>query len=91
MKETASTTLTKGSQITLPARARRALGVKPGDRLDVTIEGTSVSLSVPRYTLATVFGSVPARPGEDPGDFDQLIADSQAGSINREKGKLKPA
>lgn len=58
MKETTSTTITKSSQVTLPARAQRALGVKPGDRLELTIEGNQVRLSVPRYpTVASLVGA----------------------------------
>jgi AbrB family looped-hinge helix DNA binding protein len=80
--------MTKSRQISVPAHAQRALGLKPGDRLDVSVEGNSIIYTKPRFTLENVFGSVPARPGDDPGDFEQLIHDAQATSINREKGKL---
>jgi bifunctional DNA-binding transcriptional regulator/antitoxin component of YhaV-PrlF toxin-antitoxin module len=44
MKETVSTTITQDSQISLPARVQRALGVKPDDRIDITIDHQSVTL-----------------------------------------------
>jgi len=61
-----TTTLSSKSQITLPARVCRSLGLQPGDKLAVTIEGEHITLTPkPRnYTkayggkLGGLFGSV---------------------------------
>ncbi len=42
---------TKG-QLVMPAAARKALGLKPGDRLRVTLEGRSVRLEPTRAAHA---------------------------------------
>ena len=44
---------TKG-QLVMPAAARKALGLKPGDRLRVTLEGRSVRLEPARAARAPV-------------------------------------
>ena len=57
-KTTTTTTITKSSQITLPAKAQRALGVRPGDRVRVTIKEGSVELTVPRFpSIASLTGA----------------------------------
>jgi len=59
-----STKITKGGQITLPAEAREALGVKPGDSVEVRIDNGSVTVLKPKYTLKDVLGKLPPpRPG----------------------------
>lgn len=58
MNKTTTTTITKSSQITLPAIAQRALGVRPGDRVRVTIKEGSVELTVPRFpSIAALTGA----------------------------------
>ncbi len=44
---------TKG-QLVMPAAARKALGLKPGDRLRVTLEGRSVRIEPARVARAPV-------------------------------------
>ncbi|MEO6245707.1 MAG: AbrB/MazE/SpoVT family DNA-binding domain-containing protein [Opitutaceae bacterium] len=44
---------TKG-QLVMPAAARKALGLKPGDRLRVTLEGRSVRLEPARVARAAM-------------------------------------
>lgn len=44
---------TKG-QLVMPAAARKALGLKPGDKLRVTLEGRSVRLEPARAARAPV-------------------------------------
>lgn len=44
---------TKG-QLVMPAAARKALGLRPGDKLRVTLEGRSVRLEPTRVTRAPV-------------------------------------
>ncbi|OHE81318.1 MAG: hypothetical protein A3G75_08355 [Verrucomicrobia bacterium RIFCSPLOWO2_12_FULL_64_8] len=49
-----NTVLTADGQVALPAPARRALGLKPGDRLRVQIERDAVRLERPRRRLVRV-------------------------------------
>ncbi len=45
----AISTLSKKSQLVLPAKIRRQLGIEPGDRLELEVEGDHVILrKVPR-------------------------------------------
>ncbi len=45
----AVSTLSKKSQLVLPAKIRRQLGIEPGDRLELEVEGDHVILrKVPR-------------------------------------------
>ncbi len=73
LKHHSSTTITKSSQITLPSQAQRALGVGPGDRLEITIEDNRVTYSKPRYTLDNVFGSVAPAPHESAVDLEERL------------------
>ncbi len=76
MKDSTSTTLTKARQITLHARFQWALGIKPGDRVNVTMENQVITVRPQRFSLQEIFGSIPALPGDDAVDFDQRIHDA---------------
>ncbi|WP_457636630.1 AbrB/MazE/SpoVT family DNA-binding domain-containing protein [Oceanithermus sp.] len=43
-----TTTVSSRYQITLPAEVRKALGIKPGDRLEVTVAGGQILLRLKR-------------------------------------------
>jgi len=43
-----TTTVSSRYQITLPAEVRKALGIKPGDRLEVEVEGGKIVLRLAR-------------------------------------------
>lgn len=45
---TAYTTITSKGQITLPSAARRALGLHPGQKVAVTVEGDRLIIDAPR-------------------------------------------
>ena len=53
---------TKG-QLVMPAAARKALGLKPGDKLRVTLEGRSVRLEPTRAAHAPVTIKINRRTG----------------------------
>ena len=73
---TISTKITKGGQITLPAEARVALGVEPGDRVYVRIEKNGeVKVLKPKYTLEEVLGSLP--PPRPDFDIDEAIREAK--------------
>ncbi len=59
-KVAAITTVTSKGQITLPKGVRKALGLRPGDRLLITVHGDYV-LIVPlrRHALADLYRSLP--------------------------------
>ena len=53
------TTITQRGQITIPVEVQRLLGVKPHDRIALTIEDGIVELRPVAYTVETAFASVP--------------------------------
>ncbi|MEA2530010.1 MAG: Antidote-toxin recognition MazE, bacterial antitoxin [Thermomicrobiales bacterium] len=69
-------TVKNEGQVTLPEEVRRSLGIKPGDEIEITVEGDEIRLRRPRYTLETAFGAIPALPGVEPGDFDDMIEEA---------------
>jgi antitoxin PrlF len=72
MKEYMATVTSKG-QLTLPADVRRKLGIKTGDKVTITVEGDRAELQRVKHTVDSVFGIIPALPGVETGDFDDLI------------------
>ena len=60
--------VTERGQVTIPAEVRRALGLKPRDRVMFTIDEDEVRLAPVRYTLETAFGSV--KPVDPSAVFD---------------------
>jgi AbrB family looped-hinge helix DNA binding protein len=75
MQEYIATVTSKG-QFTLPAEVRRRLGIKTGDKMAVIVEGDEIRIRRPQYTLETAFGAIPALPGVETGDFDDLIEEA---------------
>lgn len=63
--------VTRRSQVTVPAEALRALGVKPPGKVVFAIDGGSVRLVPVSFTLESAFGSV--KPAGSPTDFDTAI------------------
>ncbi len=63
-------TINKHNQVTIPATVRRALVLKPGDKVVFTIEGGKVHLSRTTLTLESAYGSV--KPSRMPEDFEKL-------------------
>jgi AbrB family looped-hinge helix DNA binding protein len=53
------TTMTQRGQVTVPAEVRRMLGLKPREKVAFAIDDGEVRLRPARYTLDTVYGSVP--------------------------------
>jgi AbrB family looped-hinge helix DNA binding protein len=65
------TTMTQRGQITVPARIRRMLAVKPRQQLGFEIKGNEVHLVPVTATLESIYGSV--TPKNRPENFDALI------------------
>jgi len=53
-------TLTQKGQVTIPAPIRRLLGLKPRSKVAFLQKKDGVHIAVPRYTIATIKGAVPA-------------------------------
>ena len=59
MNEFTSSVSPKG-QITIPKQIRQMLGVKPKDRVTVTVENGAVRIRRTRATLDSIYRSIPA-------------------------------
>lgn len=56
-----TTILTQKGQVTIPRMVRRALGLRPGDRVLITLEGDrAVLLPVSPRSLSQLRGALPA-------------------------------
>ncbi len=55
-----TTTMTQRGQVTLPARVRRILGIKPREKVTFQIDGDDVRIVPTRFSVESVRGSVPA-------------------------------
>ena len=53
-------TLTSKGQVTIPVQIRRLLGLKPKAKVAFLQKTDGVHIAVPRYTLHTIKGAVPA-------------------------------
>ena len=63
------TTVSSRYQITLPAEVRRALGIRPGDVLEVGVEGGAAVLRIARPPVREVLKKIAS---EAPGDLEAL-------------------
>ncbi|HWO73294.1 MAG TPA: AbrB/MazE/SpoVT family DNA-binding domain-containing protein [Dehalococcoidia bacterium] len=75
MQQIAATVTSRG-QVTIPARARKALGLRAGDRVLFVIDDGCVTLRRAPYTIETAFGSV--RPLRIPEDWDERVREAKA-------------
>jgi len=74
-----STTMTQKGQVTIPADVRKALGLKPRDRVSFEVdaaEGVAV-LRRAAGSVADVYGSV--QPRERPENFQRLREEFEQG------------
>ena len=78
-------TITRGGQVTLPAKVRRKLGLEPGDRVVFRIEGDTVLVEPPKFTLETAFASI--KLGRPIRDIEKAIADAKAAKLQRDLEK----
>jgi antitoxin PrlF len=69
MKESLATITTKG-QVTIPAEIRKALGLKPSDKVAFVFDQGEVKIEPSSSTLRHGFGAIKAR--KEPEDFKQL-------------------
>jgi len=69
MKESLATITAKG-QVTIPAEIRKALGLKPRDKIAFILNQGEVRLEPSSSTLRAGFGAV--KPRKKPEDFKEL-------------------
>lgn len=74
-------------QITIPVEIRKMLGVKPKDKVSFEVEDGKVNLVPARFTLESVFGSVP--PPTRTEDLEQLSSDVKEEQVQKTVDKLK--
>jgi AbrB family looped-hinge helix DNA binding protein len=81
------TTMTQRGQVTVPAKIRRMLGLKPKDRVAFEIVDGTVIVRRPRYTLEAVAGRfMPKRPVAD---VDRAIREAKEEHAQRSMRKLR--
>ncbi len=79
--------ITQGSQVTLPAGVRKALGVKARDKVAFTVAEDGVRLKPVRFSLESAYGSV--TPVGTPEDFEAIsraVKDARAEETARKLG-----
>ena len=77
-REEAVSTISSKNQITLPVHLLRQMGVKPGDRLAVTLEGGRLVLRArPKDWVEHYAGSVPDLWGETVEEIDAHIREGR--------------
>ena len=74
MKESLATITAKG-QVTIPADIRKALGLKPRDKVAFIFDEGEVKLEPSSSTLIAGFGAV--KPRKKPEDFKELRGEVQ--------------
>lgn len=88
MKEI-TTTLTRRSQVTVPAEVRRLLGLKPRDKVTFAIIEGEVHLKPVAYSLELACGSV--KPSGKPEDFDELSHAARDAKAEQTRRKMSEA
>lgn len=63
-------TITKKGQVTIPAEIRKALGLKPRDKVAFILDHDVVRLELSSSVLKAGFGAV--KPRREPEDFKEL-------------------
>lgn len=83
MKQFASKITSKG-QITLPVAVRRSLGVSPSDKvLFIINDDGTVEVQPVRFSIMDLQSSVPAIPGREFADIDEMIAEAMEEAAER--------
>lgn len=81
MKEIVSNVTRKG-QVTIPAEVRRHLGVSTPDKVAFVLEDGGVRIRPATFTVASLFGSVPALPNES-ADLEREIDEAMQMEADR--------
>lgn len=80
-------TITSKGQITIPKRIRDELGIGASDKLEfVILESGRVEVRPKKYRWKDLDGIVPAIPGRETEDFDDLIDEAIEEQAIRKSG-----
>ena len=79
-------TVSSKYQITLPVDVRRRLGVGAADKIAFVLDENGVRIEPVRLTLADLYGSVPALPGET-ADLEKEIDEAMSAEADRIVGR----
>ncbi len=83
------TTVTEKGQVTIPNEIRKALGIRPKDKIRFTLDDGTVRLTLVSVTLESAFGAV--RPLAQPEDFDKRVAETKAERAQKRAGNRRPS
>jgi antitoxin PrlF len=81
-------TITSKGQVTVPVAIRRALGLKPQDKIVFRVVGGKVEVGPLPMTLEEAYGSVP--PQTTPEDFAAIRATVREERVSKLAAKSKP-
>ena len=81
-----TTTVSSRYQITLPAEIRKALGIKPGDRLEVTVEGGQIVLRMQRPPVREVLAAIAEQEPEALAELEQAVGEDAAAYLRELRG-----
>ena len=81
------TTVTEKGQVTIPNEIRKALGIRPRDKVRFTLDGGEVRLTPVSVTLESAFGAVP--PLSRPEDFNQRAAEAKEERAQKRVGNRR--
>lgn len=76
-----TTSITKKGQVTIPIEVRKALGLKPRDRVTFEISGQEARIRPVPSDLLAGFGAV--QPKERPEDFKRMRQEVQEGVADK--------
>ena len=81
--------VTDRGQVTIPAEVRRLLGLTARDKVNFVIDGETVVLRRPKYTIETAFGSLkPSVPLDGPVDWEAEIRAAKDEKADETEQKL---
>ncbi len=82
------TTVSEKGQVTIPNEIRKALGIRPKDKIRFTLDDGAVRLTPVSATLESAFGAV--RPlAQHPEDFDKRVAEAKAEHAQKRAGNRR--
>lgn len=73
-----SARVTSKGQLTLPAAVRKKLDIHQGDTVTIKLVGETAQLTRKTSSIASLQGIIPALPGVETADFDDLIDEAMS-------------
>ena len=83
-------TVTRKGQVTIPSAVRKHLGIGTPDKIAIVVaDDGQVAIRPATLTVRNLRGILPSLPGQDAGDFENLIAEAMEDLADREVSKLR--